>query len=120
VDLIEALETGTGSRIQPLILFITTADSGRRHTPYDEKRAYVEKVARGGLKDPTTYGAIWAAPATADPFAEATWRVCNPGYGISPTKTYMAKAASKAKNSPVDLASFQRLHLGIRTKQEFR
>jgi phage terminase large subunit-like protein len=37
--LIEALETGTGSREQPLIVFITTADAGKRHTPYDEKRS---------------------------------------------------------------------------------
>lgn len=119
-DLIEAIETGTGSRIQPLILFITTADQGRRHTPYDEKRQRIEKLARGVLKDPTTYGVVFAAEATDDPFVEATWKKCNPGYGISPTKRFMASAAAKAKDSPADLASFQRLHLGLRTKQETR
>jgi len=119
-DLIEAIETGTGSRIQPLILFITTADQGRRHTPYDEKRTRIEKLARGSLKDPTTYGVIFAAEAADDPFVEATWRKANPGYGVSPTKRFMATAANKAKDSPADLASFQRLHLGLRTKQEFR
>lgn len=119
-DLIEAIETGTGSRIQPLILFITTADSGKKHTPYDEKRSRIEKLARGSLKDPTTYGAVWAADADDDPFATATHIKCNPGYGISPTKRFMATAAAKAKDSPIELASFQRLHLGLRTKQEFR
>lgn len=119
-DLIEAIETGTGSRIQPLILFITTADAGRRHTPYDEKRTRIEKLARGALKDPSTYGVIFAAEETDDPFAEATWIKSNPGYGISPTKRFMASAANKAKDSPAELASFQRLHLGIRTKQQFR
>jgi phage terminase large subunit-like protein len=127
-DLIEALETGTGSRIQPLILFITTADQGKRHTPYDNKRQRVEKLARGVLKDPTTYGVVFAAEkpeykdgqlvAGDDPFVEATWRKANPGYGISPTKRFMASAALKAKDSPAELASFLRLHLGIRTKQE--
>jgi phage terminase large subunit-like protein len=118
--LIEALETGTGSRVQPLGLFITTADSGRRHTPYDEKRAYVERLARGSLKDPTWYGVVFAAGRDDDPFAESTWRKANPGYGISPTKRYMSTRAKQARNSPVDLASFQRLHLGLRTKQEYR
>lgn len=119
-DLIEAIETGTGSRIQPLILFITTADAGRRHTPYDEKRQRIEKLARGVLKDPTTYGVIFAAEKDDDPFSEATWRKANPGYGISPTKRFMATAANKAKDSPAELASFLRLHLGIRTKQQTR
>jgi phage terminase large subunit-like protein len=119
-DLIEAIETGTGSRIQPLILFITTADAGRRHTPYDEKRTRIEKLARGVLKDPTTYGVVFAAEETDDPFVEATWKKANPGYGISPTKRFMASAANKAEDSPAELASFQRLHLGLRTKQQYK
>lgn len=128
--LIEALETGTGSREQPLIGYITTADAGRRHTPYDEKRQLIEKLARGVLKRPTTFGVVFAAEKPEyqdgklvkgdDPFAESTWRKANPGYGISPTKRYMVEAAEKAKDSPAELARFLRLHLGIRTKQETR
>jgi phage terminase large subunit-like protein len=120
IGLIEAIETGTGSRVQPLILYITTADSGKRHTPYDEKRSYVDRLARGAVKDPTWYGVVFAADKDDDPFVEATWRKANPGYGVSPTKRYMSTRAKQARNSPVDLASFQRLHLGLRTKQEFR
>lgn len=118
--LIEALETGTGSREQPLIIYITTADAGKRHTPYDEKRQLIEKLARGVLKRATTYGVVFAAKKTDDPFAESTWKKANPGYGVSPTKRYMVEAADKAKDSPADLARFLRLHLGIRTKQETR
>ncbi|WP_374159088.1 terminase large subunit [Mycobacterium sp. G7A2] len=119
-ELIEAIETGTGSRTQPLLAFITTADQGRRHTPYDQKRERIEKLARRTLKDPTTYGVVFAAEATDDPFAESTWKKANPGYGVSPTRRGMKEAATKAKDSPAELASFQRLHLGLRTKQEFR
>ena len=128
--LIEALETGTGSREQPLIIYITTADAGRRHTPYDEKRQLIEKLARGVLERATTYGVVFAAEKPEyhegklvkgdDPFAEATWAKANPNYGISPTKRYMVEAAEKAKDSPAELASFLRLHLGIRTKQQAR
>lgn len=130
MDLIEALETGTGSREQPLIIYITTADAGRRNTPYDEKRSLIEKLARNVLKRPTTYGVVFAAEKPEyqdgklvkgdDPFAEATWKKANPGYGVSPTKRSMVEAAEKAKDSPAELARFLRLHLGIRTKQETR
>lgn len=129
-SLIEALETGTGSREQPLIIYITTADAGRRHTPYDEKRSLIEKLAKGVLKRPTTYGVVFAAEKPEyedgklvrgdDPFAESTWRKANPGYGTSPTKRFMVEAAEKAKDSPAELARFLRLHLGIRTKQATR
>ena len=128
--LIEALETGTGSREQPLIIYITTADAGKRHTPYDEKRSLIEKLAKLVLKRPTTYGVVFAAEKPEyqdgklvkgdDPFAEATWKKANPGYGISPTVRAMNEAAEKAKDSPAELARFLRLHLGIRTKQETR
>jgi phage terminase large subunit-like protein len=65
-----------------------------------------------------TLGVIWAADAKADPFSEETWKSANPGYGISPTRAYMKAAAAEAQQSPADLAKFQRLHLGLRTKQE--
>lgn len=130
MTLIEALETGTGSREQPLIIYITTADAGKRHTPYDSKRSLIEKLAKGILKRPTTYGVVFAAEKPEyqdgklvkgdDPFAESTWVKANPGYGVSPTKRFMVEAAEKAKDSPAELASFLRLHLGIRTKQATR
>ncbi|WP_280441065.1 terminase large subunit [Nocardia brasiliensis] len=119
-DLVEAIETGTGSRSQPLIVFITTADASRKETPYDRKRALVEQLARRVLTDPATYGVIWAADEKADPFAEETQRAANPGFGISPTRAFLRQAAIKAQQSPADLASYLRLHLGIRTKQAER
>jgi len=117
-DLVEAIETGTGARRQPLIGIITTADSGKKNTIYSRKREYVEQLSRGAIKDPSTYGVVWAADPLADPFSEETQRSANPGYGISPTRSYLANAATQAKASPADLAKYQRLHLGLRTKQE--
>ncbi len=117
-DLVETLETGTGSRRQPLVGIITTADSGKQGTIYARKREYIEQLARGAIKDPATYGVVWACDPMDDPFAEPTWKKANPGYGVSPTRAYMRSAAAKAQQSPADLASFQRLHLGLRTKQE--
>lgn len=117
-EVVETVETGTGSRTQPLVVIITTADDGRRETIYARRRAYVEQVARGVIKDTAQYGVVWAADRDDDPFAEETWKKANPGYGVSPTKEYLRGKANEARQSPADLASFLRLHLGIRTKQE--
>ncbi|MFC0546922.1 terminase large subunit [Kutzneria chonburiensis] len=119
-DLVETVETGTGSRTQPLVLIITTADDGRQHTIYARRRDYVEQVARRALTDDSLYGVVWAADEQDDPFDEATWRKANPGYGVSPSREYLRQAANEAKQSPADLAKFLRLHLGLRTKQETR
>ena len=119
-DLVETIETGTGSRRQPLVATITTADEGKQESIYDRKRQYIEQLARRSLHDPDTYGVVWGADESDDPFAEATWRRANPGYGVSPSAAYLRGAAAEAQQSPADLAKFLRLHLGIRTKQNTR
>jgi phage terminase large subunit-like protein len=116
-DLVEVIETGTGSRRQPLIVIITTADAGKPETIYARKRKRIEQLARGVLVDPSVYGVVWGVPKDADPFVEETWRAANPGFGISPTRSYLARKATEAQQSPADLAKFLRLHLGIRTRQ---
>ena len=117
-DLVEALETSTGSRRQPLVVKITTADDGRPNTIYSRNRMRIEQLARRVFIHPQTYGVVFAADKDDDPFIEATWRKANPGYGVSPTREYLSSEAMKAKQSPADLSKFLRLHLGIRTKQE--
>lgn len=119
-DLIDAVQSGTGAREQPLVMFATTADSGEPNTIYAEIREYCEKVARGTLKDETFYGAVFAADEGDDPFAEETWLKANPGLaaGDSPTMEFMRSEATAAQGSPAKLSRFLRLHLGLRTKQE--
>jgi phage terminase large subunit-like protein len=116
-DLVETVESGTGSRLQPLVVIITTADAGKRETIYDRRRTYVEQLARGALTDETHYGVVWCATEDDDPFAESTWKAANPGYGVSPTRAYLKAASAKAQNSPAELSAYLRLHLGIRTRQ---
>lgn len=116
--LLEAVETGTGAREQPLVIIITTADDDRKATVYDEVRSRCERIAAGVIEDPSFYGVVWAADRDDDPFAESTWRKANPGYGITPTRAFMESAARKAQQSPAHLSSFKRLHLGVRSKQD--
>jgi phage terminase large subunit-like protein len=122
--LLETVETGTGSRSQPLVVTITTTDKGQPDTIYDRRRRYVEQLAERVFVDESTYGVIWAADDEDQygerPFLEETWKKANPGYGCSPTREYLERAAKKAKNSPADLNTFLQLHLGIRARQATR
>lgn len=121
-DVIDAVESGTGARDQPLVITITTADDGSPESVYAHRREFVEKLARGTIRNPSQYAVVFAADkedAEGDaPFREATWKRANPGYGVSPTAEFMRQAAAKAKQNPVERARFLRLHLGLRTKQQ--
>lgn len=119
-DLLEAIESGTGARTQPLVFIITTADDGQTTSVYAQRRTLIEKVAGRVLKAPAMYGAVFAAEDSDDPFAESTWAKANLLYPVTPSREFMMAAADKAKANPVALASFLRLHLGIRAKQGSR
>lgn len=127
-DLLEALETGTGARTNPLIVIITTAGLDDANSVYTEKHDYAEKVANGTLDDPEflaiiysiNYGNAEDASANDDPFSEESWRKANPGYGRSLQPAYIAKAAREAAENPAALNGFLRLHLNIRTGQVTR
>lgn len=118
--LIDAIETGTGARSQPLIAFLTTADEAVEGSIYDEKHGYTEKVANGIVEDPSHYGVIWAAEEADDPFAESTWRKANPGAGVSPAISYLRKESNKARSTPSYFNTFCQLHLNRRMRGQSR
>ena len=118
-DTIDAIETGTGSREQPLVLFITTADDGKDGSIYATKREYLEGIVKGRIDDPSFYGVVFAADRDAsgfDPFSVATQKAANPGYGVTVMADYLARKANEAKSSPAQLNRYLRLHLNVRTK----
>ncbi|MGW3229426.1 terminase large subunit [Kitasatospora sp. NPDC001095] len=119
-DLVDAIETGTGARDQPLVVFITTADEGIEGSIYDEKHTYTRRIADGVVSDPGHYGVIWAAEPGDDPFAEETWRKANPGLGVSPSLAYMRREAAKAKSTPSYYPTFCRLSLNMRMRSSSR
>lgn len=119
-DLLEAIESGTGARSQPLVFIITTADDGQVTSVYAQRRDLIEKIAARVFKAPTMYGVVFAADEREDPFSEQTIRNANPLYPVTPSPAFMRSAMDKAKSSPVAMASYLRLHLGIRAKMDKR
>lgn len=118
--LVEAIETGTGARDQPLIVMITTADEAEEGTIYDEKHGYTRNVALGIVDDPGHYGVIWAAEKDDDPFSEETQKKANPGAGKSPTWAYLRREAKKAQTTPSYFPTYCRLSLNLRMREQFR
>ena len=119
-DTVDALETGTGAREQPLIVFITTADEGKDGSIYATKREYLEGIVAGRIDDASFFGVVFGADQAAegfDPFSEATLRNANPGYGVTVMADYLERKANEAKSSPAQLNRYLRLHLNVRTKQ---
>ncbi|MET8706535.1 terminase large subunit [Streptomyces californicus] len=119
-DLIDAIETGTGARDQPLVVYITTADEGTEGSIYDEKHTYTRRCADDVISDPGHYGVIWAAEEGDDPYTEETWRKANPGLGVSPSLAYMRREAAKARSTPSYFPTFCRLSLNRRMRSSSR
>lgn len=114
-DLIDAIETGTGARVQPLIFYITTAGDDDETTIYAEKHNYALALAEGAAHDPSVWVCVWCADKSDDPFSPVTWRKANPNYPESPRHEYLEQKAEKARVTPTFLPSFLRLHLNLRT-----
>lgn len=123
-ELLETVETGTGSRTQPLIIKITTAGDPDENPLWRDTRKGAIGVARGTVDRPDLLAVIYAAPpevlkvpagkpgAWDDP---EVWKAANPGYGRSVFPDYLAGKAKAAHGSPSKRNSFCRLHLGIPT-----
>ncbi len=116
-ELVDVLETGTGSRSQPLTLYITTAGTDMMGPCYkDWQRA--EKIRDGVLVDESFLPCIYAAAPDDDPFIEETWKKANPNYGITLKPEYFQQFSQKAKDSPADEIVFRTLHLNTWQKSE--
>lgn len=110
-ELYRVLTSSTGSRRQPLTFVITTATSDV-HSIAAEVYEYSEKVGTGVIVDPSWFSVIYSAPADADPWAEATWRACNPALRSGfRSLDELRTAALQAREVPAREASFRTLYL---------
>lgn len=117
-ELVEVLATSTGSRKQPLIVYITTADYDRE-SMCNEKYKYACDVRDNG-KDRYFLPVIYEAKKDDDWEDREVWKKANPNLGISLEWEYMERAYQKAKASAVYQNSFRRLHLNMKTEQDVR
>lgn len=118
-ELWDTLQTGTGARLQPLTLALTTAGHDRESLCW-ELHSYAAGVIDGSIDDPSFLPVIYAAADGDDWTRPEVWRKANPGYGASVTADYLSRAAAEAKLSPGVEQAFRRLHLNQWTESVTR
>jgi phage terminase large subunit-like protein len=124
-ELLDTIETSTGSRSQPLIVYITTAGIPGASGPWEERRTTVINAAARVVKRTDLLGVIFAAdPAVRESGAwddPETWREANPLLPASPElRAYLEREVAKVKAAPGRLNRFLRLHLGIPTEASYQ
>lgn len=112
--LVDVLVTSTGSRDQPLIVHLTTADV-EGESICNEKYDYACNVRDGIFSDPSFLPVIFEATADDDWNDVKTWRKANPNLGVSVHLSYLEREYRKAKQSPAYESTFKRLHLNMIT-----
>jgi phage terminase large subunit-like protein len=95
--LLKVLETGMGSRRQPLLFVITTAGSNR-HSPCFKLREVCLDILRGKKQDETVFSMIFSLDEKLDWKDKQNWKMANPNLGITPYEEYMDSQFMKAKN----------------------
>jgi phage terminase large subunit-like protein len=118
-ELVDVLVTSTGARMQPMVVFITTAGFDRNSICW-EYHEYARQVLGGIIEDPTFFGYIAAADQEDDWLDEDVWAKANPGLGVSVKLDYLRQEANRARHVPAYQNTFRRLHLNQWTAQESR
>lgn len=122
-DLVDVLETGRGSRTQPVTVFITTAGHDRTGICW-EKREQAERVMNGVNNLWSILPLIFCAEPKDE--KDGRWKLkrthvrANPLYGISVLEGPFKEELENAKDAPTALNRFLNLHLNIWTQQAER
>lgn len=102
-DTKEKMETGGGTRRQPLDITITTAGSDYSEIWIAEDGYAVkvlESVITGNVIDDTYFAYIARIDEDDDPYDKACWAKANPGMPVAPKLEYIQEIANEAKHKP--------------------
>lgn len=107
-ELLDALMEAMGKRDKPLGIVLSTQSPQDTHP--------LSQLIDDGLTgaDPSIYVQLLSAPPDADPFAEATWRACNPAAGSFLDEEDLRISAQRAQRIPAFEAAYRNLKLNQR------
>jgi len=113
------LETGIGSRDQPIMIGITTAGTNKESICHDLK-TYTEKLLElpDEFKDESFFGIVYTIDEGDNWEDEASWFKANPNLTVSCKLEDLRKKVVKARNMPAELSNFLRKHLDVWTESE--
>lgn len=105
-----AIDTGSGSRNQPLYLAITTAGTDRSTTAYSLWK-HAEAVQSSLVVDEGFFPLIYAARPDDDIHQESTWKRCNPSLGSFLKLDDFKAWSERAKRSKIEELNFRQFKL---------
>lgn len=94
--MIEVVQSSQGSRVQPMMFYITTAGFDTA-SPGASEYEYAKKVMDGIIEDDSYFALICELDKEDDPFDESVWHKANPNLGVSKSWDYMRKQAKQAQ-----------------------
>jgi phage terminase large subunit-like protein len=118
-DLYDALRTGFGTRAQPLMLLVTTADNKPGGFAASE-RAWSEKVLDDPALDRRRLVVLHAAPPDAEWTDPETWKLANPALGDYLDPQVLADECNKAIANPAAERAFRQYRLNQQSVQAGR
>ena len=110
--LVDAMQTGTGARRQPLVAIITTAGSNIAG-PCHELQTDIEKILEGTIERDNTFGIIYTIDEEDDWTTEQALIKANPNYGVSVYADYLRSQQAIAMQNPAKQNIFLTKHLNI-------
>lgn len=114
--LLNVIESGMGSRQQPLINIITTAGFNKNYPCFSVKRKTAIDILKGILKDDTFFALIYTLDEEDDWKDSDNWIKANPNYGVSVKKQFLKDSFTKAINEGGNTeVNFKTKHLNIWT-----
>ncbi len=111
-DVWDVLDTGTGSRSQPMLWGISTAGFNKQGICYEQVE-YLKAILLGGHEDETYFGTIFTIDEDDDPFDLLTWAKANPNLNVSLKLSQLERLAKKARVMPQALNNFMTKHLNV-------
>lgn len=110
--LYETMQTGMGSREQPLLWTITTAGadiSGPCYALHQD----VRRVLNGSVPNDQLFGIIYGIDKEDEWHSDSAIRKANPNYGVSVDPVYLRESATEALNSSRKQAAFKTKHCNV-------
>jgi len=105
----DTMQTGSGSRRQPIIGTTTTAGD-ERSLLWLEEYTYAKGILEGHIVDESVLAYIFEISPDDDPLDEANWIKANPNLGVSVNLDYLRQGALPASQSRLALNRFTRYH----------
>jgi phage terminase large subunit-like protein len=110
-QMVDAMQTGMGSREQPLLSIITTAGTNLGGPCY-EKRKDVIRILEGGAEDETVFGIIYGLDEGIDKWDDpASLKKANPNYNVSVFGDFLLAQLAQARRSATKQNAFRTKHL---------